>query len=245
MESVKDGRKFYEILKNEVVPRKPVVILKAGRTAAGAKAASSHTGALAGSDTAYDAAIHESGALRARTMLELFDYTRALAYQPPMMGDGVAIITNAGGPGVIAADVAYDLGLPVATLSKKTVEAINKVCTPSWSHGNPVDIVGDADLDRYKSTLEILVGAEEVHSLITIVGPTATVNLDDLAEAIVDISKTTNKPFTASFVGVISQSSENYMDNHGIPEMEVPERPVRAMKALYHRGLYLKRRGLK
>jgi len=245
MESAKDGRKFYEVLKNKVVPKKPVVILKAGRTAFGAKAASSHTGALAGSDTAYAAAIHEAGALRAKTMLELFDFSRALAYQPPMMGDGVAIISNAGGPAVIAADVAYDIGLPLAQLSKGTIAAIDKVCPPTWSRSNPVDVIGDADLDRYKKTLEILARAPEVHGIITIIGPQAVMSLMEVAQVIVDISKKSKKPFTASFVGIVHQDSEDYMDKHGIPEMEVPERPVRAMKALHHRGLYLRRRGLK
>ena len=242
MESAKDGRRFYNTLKKKVVPRKPVVILKAGRTAAGAKAASSHTGALAGSDTAYSAAIHESGAIRAHTMLELFDVSRALAYQPPVMGDGIAIISNAGGPAVIAADVAFDLGLPLSTLSAETMEAIDSVCPPTWSRGNPVDVIGDSDLDRYQRALEILVAAPEVHGIITIVGPQAVMPLEDVAHAIVDVHRTTQKPFTASFVGVMSQPSEDYLDQHGIPEMEVPERPVRAMKALYHRGLYLRRR---
>jgi len=242
MESAKDGRKFYETLKKKVVPRKPVVILKAGRTAIGARAASSHTGALAGSDTAYSAAIHESGAIRAHTMLELFDFSRALAYQPPAMGDGIAIISNAGGPAVIAADVAYDIGLPLATLGETTIEAINAVCPPTWNHGNPVDVIGDADLDRYERVLDILVRAPEVHGLITIVGPQAVMPLEEVAHSIVDISRSTSKPFCASFVGVVSQPSEDFLDQHGIPEMEVPERPVRAMKALYHRGLYLRRR---
>jgi acetyltransferase len=242
MESAKDGRRFYETLKKKVVPRKPVVILKAGRTASGARAASSHTGALAGSDTAYSAAIQESGAIRAFTMLELFDFSRALAYQPPVMGDGIAIISNAGGPAVIAADVAYDIGLPLATLSPDTLEAIDSVCPPTWSRNNPVDVIGDSDLDRYQRVLELLVKAPEVHGVITIVGPQAVMPLEDVAHAIVDVSRTTQKPFTASFVGVVSQVSEDYLDSHGIPEMEVPERPVRAMKALHHRGQYLRRR---
>ncbi len=242
MESAKDGRKFYEVLKKKVVPRKPVVILKAGRTAIGARAASSHTGALAGSDTAYSAAIRESGAIRARTMLELFDFSRALAYQPPVMGDGIAILSNAGGPAVIAADVAYDLGLPLSSLSQETVDRINGVCPPTWNHTNPVDVIGDSDLERYRAVLETLVSAPEVHGIITIVGPQAVMPFEDVARAIVDVSKTTSKPFTASFVGVVSQPSEDYLDQAGIPEMEVPERPVRAMKALYHRGLYLRRR---
>jgi acetyltransferase len=244
MESAKGGRRFYDALKS-VVARKPVVILKAGRTAIGAKAASSHTGALAGSDVAYDAAIREAGAIRARTMLELFDFSRALAYQPPVMGEGIAILSNAGGPAVIAADVAYDLGLPLSRLTDETIGKIDRVCPPTWNHTNPVDVIGDADLARYTAVLDILIKAPEVHGIITIVGPQAVMDLGDVARAIVELSRTTGKPFCASMVGVVSQASENYLDEHGIPEMEVPERPVRAMKALYHRGLYLRRRGLR
>ena len=244
MESAKNGRRFYESLK-KVVPKKPVVILKAGRTATGAKAASSHTGALAGSDIAYTAAIQEAGAIRARTMLELFDFSRALAYQPPVMGDGIAILSNAGGPAVIAADVAFDLGLPLSDLSDETIGKIDRVCPPTWNHGNPVDVIGDADLARYTAVLDILIKAPEVHGIITIVGPQAVMDLGEVSRAIVELSGTTTKPFCASLVGVVSRASEGYLDEHGIPEMEVPERPVRAMKALYHRGLYLRRRGLR
>jgi len=244
MESAKGGRRFYESLK-KVVARKPVVILKAGRTAIGARAASSHTGALAGSDLAYGAAIQEAGAIRARTMLELFDFSRALAYQPPVMGEGIAILSNAGGPAVIAADVAFDLGLPLSDLSDATLQRIDAVCPPTWNRGNPVDVIGDADLARYSAVLDILIKAPEVHGIITIVGPQAVMDLGDVARAIVEMSHTTDKPFCASLVGVVGRASENYLDEHGIPEMEVPERPVRAMKALYHRGLYLRRRGKK
>jgi len=244
MESAKNGRKFYEALKRAVL-KKPAVVLKAGRTAMGAKAASSHTGALAGSDIAYNAAIQEAGAIRARTMLELFDFSRALAYQPPVMGDGIAILSNAGGPAVIAADVAQDLGLPLSTLSKETIGKLNTICPPTWTHSNPVDVIGDADLERYTASLKALIAAPEVHGIITIVGPQAVMDLSEVARAIVELSRTTTKPFCASMVGVIGQASENYLDSHGIPEMEVPERPVRAMKALYHRGLFLRRRGLK
>lgn len=243
IESVKNGRKFYHALRN-AVKSTPVVVLKVGTTEAGAHAASSHTGALAGSDVAYEAAIKQAGAIRARTLYQLFDYSRALAYQSPVMGEGIAILTNAGGPGVIAADVAYNLGLPLSVLSKNTKNKISDVCPPSWSHGNPVDIIGDADVERYSSTLEILMEAEEVHGVVTIAGPQAVMKLTDIAKKIVEISYRYTKPMTACFVGVVSHPSENYLDMHGIPEMDSPERAVRAMYALYMRGKYLKREGL-
>ncbi|MEW5761150.1 MAG: CoA-binding protein, partial [Candidatus Thermoplasmatota archaeon] len=170
MENAKNGRKFFDALK-KCAKKKPIVILKSGRSEAGAKAASSHTGAIAGSDKAYDAAFKQAGVYRAKTMFELFDSARALAYQPPLIGEGIAILTNAGGPGVIAADTAYELALPLSKISDKTLKEIDKVCPPTWNRGNPLDIIGDANVERYYSVLKILANAEEVHGIIVLVGP--------------------------------------------------------------------------
>jgi acetyltransferase len=240
MESTKDGRKFYETLK-EVTEKKPVVILKAGVSEIGARAAKSHTGAIAGNDLGYDAAIKQAGALRARTMLEFFDFSRALAYQPPLFGD-VAILTNAGGPGIIAADMAYRLGLPLASLSPDTLSKISSVCPPTWSRGNPVDIIGDADPERFKNVFEILMSAPEVGGIIFIVSRQGLTRLEEISEnLIISMEKFKNsKPVIACFVGIIGQE-DVFLNNHGIPAMEVPERAVRAMYALYRRGKFLKK----
>ncbi len=240
MESTKDGRKFFDVLK-EVIRKKPVVILKAGTTEIGALAAKSHTGSIAGNDFGYDAAMKQAGALRARTMLEFFDFSRALAYQPPLFGN-VAILTNAGGPGIIAADMCSRLGLPLATLSSHTLSKISEVCHPTWSKGNPVDIIGDADPERFKNVFEILLSAPEVGGIIFMVSRQGLTRLEEISEnLIISLENFKNsKPVITCFVGVIGQE-DVFLNNHGIPTMEVPERAVRAMFALYKRGQFLKK----
>lgn len=241
LESVKDGRKFYNALA-KACRKKPVVVLKAGVTAAGEKAIASHTGSLAGSDVAYDAAIKQAGALRARTMFELFDSARALAYQPPVKdGKGIVIVTNAGGPGVIAADKAYELGLPLAKLKPETIEKITTVCPPTWSRSNPVDIIGDADPERYRKVLDIVIEQEEVGGVIIICSRQALTRLMEIVQYIVALTKRTTKPITVSLVGIVAQEEDKLLDMNGIPVSEVPERAVKAMHALYMRGKYLKR----
>jgi len=227
-----------------VVRNKSVVAFKSGYTEEGEKATSSHTGSIAGSDIAYEAAFKQSGVFRARTLSQLFDASRALAYQPVPRGENVAILTNAGGPGVLAADTAYSLGMKLAELSVNTVEELNKVCPPTWSHRNPVDIIGDATAKRYEESLRILVNAEEVDAVILLLSPSGRADPLDIARKTVEIYKTVRKPITASFVGMVAQESENYLDRHGIPEVEYPERAVFAMYALISRMRFLAREGL-
>ncbi|MFY9606713.1 MAG: CoA-binding protein, partial [Thermoplasmata archaeon] len=161
MESTRKGPELFHAL-DKASKKKPIVILKAGRSRRGAKAASSHTGALAGSDAAFEAVFRQTGVYRARTMFELFDAAQALANQPPLIGDGIVIVTNAGGMGVIATDYAEDMGLELADLSQQTLEEIGKACPPTWSWGNPVDIIGDADTARYANVLKAVGHAPEV-----------------------------------------------------------------------------------
>jgi len=243
MESTRDGRKLFKALE-EASRKKPVVILKAGRTERGAKAAMSHTGALAGSDAAYDAAFRQSGVYRARTMFELFDAAQALASQPPLAGDGIAIVTNAGGMGVIATDAANDLGLALAELSDATLQEIGKACPPTWSWGNPVDIIGDADTARYAKVLEAVGKAPEVKGILVIAARQAATNLFQIAKWIAITSKISGKPTVACFAGIYDPESEKFLDSRGIPVMEVPERAVTALHALSVRGNYLRKEGL-
>jgi acyl-CoA synthetase (NDP forming) len=243
MESTKDGRRLFNTLK-EASRRKPVVILKAGRTERGAKAAMSHTGALAGSDAAYEAAFRQAGVYRAKTMFELFDAAQALASQPPLVGDGIAVVTNAGGMGVIATDVANDLGLALAELSDATLEEIGKACPATWSWGNPVDIIGDADTARYAKVLEAVGRAPEVKGILVIAARQAATNLFQIAKWIAITSKISGKPTVACFAGIFDPESEKFLDSRGIPVMEVPERAVTALHALSVRGKYLIKEGL-
>jgi acetyltransferase len=240
MESIHDCRKFYENAR-KTVKNTPIVVLKVGKTEAGRKAASSHTGALAGSDWAYEAAFRQAGIIRVQTMFELFDATHALAYQPLPKGDNIALLTNAGGPGVIASDSANEIGLPLVQLSDKTMSQLDKICPPSWSRGNPVDIIGDADVDRYMKSLDALIKAPEVDGIILIMAPTRVADPMELAKRVVEYAEKSEKPIIASFVGIVSDQSENLLEAAGVPTIEFPERAVKAMNSLIQRRHYLER----
>ena len=243
MESTKDGQSFFEALK-EASQTKPIVILKAGRTERGARAAKSHTGALSGSDSAYDGVFKQTGVYRARTMYELFDAAQALANQPPMDGEGVAIVTNAGGMGVIATDFANDLDLGLADLSEQTKEEIGKACPPTWSWGNPIDIIGDADTARYANVLTAVGKAPEVKAIMVIAARQAATNLFQIAKWIAITAKISGKPTVACFAGIFDQESEQFLDSRGIPVMSVPERGITALHALAERGKWLRKKGI-
>ena len=243
MESTKRGKNLFKALE-KATRKKPIVILKAGRSERGAKAASSHTGALAGSDAAFDAVFRQTGVYRAQTMSELFDAAEALANQPPLTGEGVAIVTNAGGMGVIATDYANDLGLALSELSQETLEEIAKVVPPTWSLGNPVDIIGDADTARYANVLKIVGNAPEVKGILVIAARQAATNLFQIAKWISITAKLSGKPTVACFAGIDDPESEAFLDSRGIPVMPVPERAVTALHALSVRGKYLKKKGL-
>ena len=243
MESTRKGPELFQAL-DRASRKKPVVILKAGRSAKGAKAASSHTGALAGSDSAYDAVFRQTGVYRAKTMFELFDAAQALANQPPLTGDGVAIVTNAGGMGVIATDAADDVGLALSELSDETLEQIGKAVPPTWSRGNPVDIIGDADTTRYADVLKVVGQAPEVKGIMVIAARQAATNLYEIAKWISITAKLSGKPTVACFAGIDDPESEQFLDSRGIPVMSVPERAITSLRALSLRGKYLKKKGL-
>jgi len=243
MESTRKGPELFHAL-DKASKKKPIVILKAGRSRRGAKAASSHTGALAGSDAAFEAVFRQTGVYRARTMFELFDAAQALANQPPLVGDGIAIVTNAGGMGVIATDYAEDMGLELADLSQQTLEEIGKACPPTWSWGNPVDIIGDADTARYANVLKAVGHAPEVKGILVIAARQAATNLYEIAKWIAITSKLSGKPTVACFAGIDDPESERFLDSRGIPVMPVPERAITALHALSVRGKYLEKKGL-
>lgn len=243
MEATRKGPELFTAL-GKASKKKPIVILKAGRSKHGAKAASSHTGALAGSDAAFDAVFKQTGVYRARTMFDLFDASQALANQPPLIGDGLAIVTNAGGMGVIATDYAEEMGLELADLTDATIEDINKVCPPTWSKGNPIDIIGDADTARYANVLKIIGQAPEVKGILVIAARQAATNLFELAKWIAITAKLSGKPTIACFAGIEDPESERFLDGRGVPVMPVPERAITALHALSVRGKYLQKKGL-
>jgi len=241
IEGVKDGRRFMEIA-SLVSKKKPLIILKSGITSSGIKAASSHTGALSGREAAYDAAFKQSGVIRAHTVGELFNYALAFANQPPPRGPNVAIVTNSGGPGIIAADACEKADLQLVPLHKETVEGLRTFLPPFASFYNPVDILGDATAERYEKALSAVVQDEKVHGVIVLLTPTAVVDVEAAAEAIVNIAHLIDKPILTSFMGKESvESGSKILKKYRIPDYDYPEHAVSSLNAMYRYQTWIKR----
>jgi acetyltransferase len=230
---VEDGSRFFEIAKR-VSRAKPIVVLKSGVSSAGARAASSHTGALAGSDKAYSTAFKQIGVLRAHNIEELFGYGITFSLQNIPKTNSVAIITNAGGPSIIATDKCEEEGLPLAGFEAETIEKLRANLPMAASIYNPVDILGDARDDRYKFALSTLLSDPNVGCVLVILTPQAMTKPNETAEAIIEASKDyKNKPIVASFMGgeSVREASKNLL-RHGIPCFGFPERAVKSLAGL-------------
>ncbi len=183
MESITNAAKFMSAARR-AARSKPVIVVKSGRSATGAKAALSHTGALAGTDAAYEAAFRRAGVLRVRELTELFSAAEVLARHPVLTGERLAVLTNGGGAGVLAADHLGDLGGTLATLSQATLAALDAVLPPTWSRGNPVDIIGDAGPERYMRVLETLLEADDDDAVLVVNCPTALASSTEIAQQV-------------------------------------------------------------
>ena len=221
----------------------PVIAIKSGTSDAGAAAAASHTGSLAGSDAIYDAIFSQSGIIRCGTVNELFDYAQALAPKKFPEGDKIAIVTNAGGPGIIATDMSENSGLKLATFQEETVRELKKYLPPTANFQNPVDVIGDAARDRYENTLATVISDPGVNSVLIILTPQSMTDVMGTAEAIVKIAGSTVKPIVCSFMGVVDVSDGVHLlqKNH-VPVYQFPESAARAMGALYKSKQWLSRR---
>ena len=231
LESIGSGDEFIRVAES-VAAVKPVVILKAGTTSAGSKAASSHTGALAGADIAYGAAFKRAGVIRADTFESLFDFASALAMQPIPKGDRVAIITNAGGPGIMAADAVEHSGMTVASLHPDVTDSLREKLPAAASVGNPIDVLGDADPKRYAMAVEAAQADSSVDAVIVILTPQAMTKPAETARAIAGAARG-EKPVLASFMGgadVLPGREELVAAN--LPDYPSPERAVAALKAM-------------
>ena len=202
LEDMGNGQEFLKVCKNITRKlKKPVLVLKSGRSPEGAKAAMSHTGALMGSDEIYDALLKQSGAIRVDTMEELFDYATAFSKQPLPTAGGLVIVSNAGGPAIISTDACSKLGIRMAKIESIRPK-IDEVIPPWGSSRNPVDIVGDADFNRFNNVLDRVLKHPKVGSVITMCTPSGTLNYDKLAEVIVSMSKKYKKTMLASLMGL-------------------------------------------
>ncbi|MBO9341632.1 MAG: acetate--CoA ligase family protein [Roseiflexus sp.] len=232
LEGIGNGDEFVAVAR-QVTKHIPVIAIKSGATQAGARAASSHTGALAGAEHAYEAAFDQCGVLRARSMQELFDFALAFAYQPLIPGDRLAIVTNAGGPGIIATDAAVHCGLRLAELAPATIAALRAALPSAASVYNPIDIIGDARADRYRVALRAALDDPNVDAVLVLFTPQAGSEPEETARVIVELSAGSPKPVVTSFMGAASIGEAlRILNDHKIPNYPFPERAVAALGAM-------------
>jgi len=241
IEGLSEGGKFMEVARM-VTRRIPVIAVKSGSTDAGSRAVSSHTGSLAGSARAYEAAFRQSGVLRAESIEHLFDYSLAFAYQPVLRGGRIAIVTNAGGPGVMATDALEQEGLSLASLSRETIDFLRDNIPAAANIYNPIDVRGDAQTDRYALALEAVLKDEGVDGVIVILAPQVMTKIEETAEAVGQIAARYDKPVLGCFMGEARVGPGiKVLNEHKIPNYPFPERAVGALKAMLNYRLWLDR----
>ena len=232
IEGVKDGRRFLKALRY-AAGKKPVIILKAGKSRSGAKAAASHTGSLAGSYEIYRAAFRQAGAIEVEEVEELFDAAKAFEMYTNA-GKRVAVITNSGGPGVLATDKLERLGLEIAKLSDETTQKLRSFLPPQCSVKNPIDLIADADYERYRRTIEIVCRDENVDSLLVICVPPIFLPSEEIARAVIEAE--CDKPIIVNFMaGELVRDGVEVLERHGVKNFPTPERAARALKWLSQR----------
>ncbi len=232
IEGIKDARRFMSGLR-AAARIKPVIVLKVGRQAAGAVASMSHTGALVGSDETFSAALDRSGVLRVETVTQLFSAAKALSSRYRVYGDRLAIITNGGGPGVMAADRAGDRHIELAEFSEETIKQLNKVLPEVWSHGNPVDVIGDAPPERYRAAVDICLNDPGVDGAIVILTPQAMTQPDEVAKTLIELADHHKKPILTSWMGGRQvENARQLFNNAKLPSFRTLENAVDAFSYL-------------
>jgi len=234
LEGVENGRQFVRVAR-EVTQKKPLIILKSGITSAGARAVSSHTGTLAGSDLAYTVAFEYAGVIRVTTTEELFNLAEAFSTQPIPQGPNVAIITNAGGPGILATDACEKFGLKIAPMTASIVEKLRQKLPSAASFFNPIDLLGDATAERYRFAIDTVLQSEDVHNALIILTPQAMTNPRETAETIIELKrKFPEKPVVTSFLGGkrVEVAIET-LEGGKTPNYAFPEKAVQALSSLY------------
>jgi len=234
IEDVTDGPRFVQVAR-EASRQKPIIILKSGISQAGAQAASSHTGALAGSDVAYSAAFRHCGVIRAGSMAELFDLATVFATQPVPAGNRVAVVTNSGGPGIVATDSIEKEGLQMARFERPTIEALRGFLPAESNVYNPVDVLGDAHADRYRQAMGAVLADGNVDAMLVMTCPAATTEPEATAESLVECAALhPDKPVVAAFMGGPQlDSGAALLRAKGIPAFTFPEPGIRALKGLF------------
>jgi len=233
MESVGDAPSFLSAAR-QVALRKPIIVIKAGRSEAGSRAASSHTGAMTGSDEVFDAALRRCGVLRVQSISDLFYMAETLARQPRPRGPRLTIVTNAGGPGVLATDALIANGGELAPLSESCEESLSKFLSPNWSHANPIDILGDAGPEQYAHAVEIAARDPQSDGLLVILAPQGMTDPASVAESLKPYAKGHGKPILASWMGgKLTAAGEGILNSAGIPTFSYPDTAARAFDYMW------------
>jgi acetyltransferase len=228
IEGIRDARRFMSALR-AAARVKPVIALKVGRYASGSRAASSHTGALVGSDAVADAALRRGGAVRVKTYIQLFAAARILAAGRLPKGERLAVVTNGGGAGVIAADSAAENGVPLARLAATTIEKLNQALPAQWSHGNPIDIIGDAPPERFAAATAAALDDPGVDAVLALYSPVAVTAPPAAAQAVVQAARASAKPVIAAWLGDVNPNeTRDYLEREAIPNFYTPENAVEA-----------------
>jgi acetyltransferase len=232
IEGINDGQEFVETARR-VTRQKPVIAIKSGTTQAGARAVSSHTGSLAGSERAYDAAFRQSGVLRARSLLDLFDWATAFAWQPLPRGNRLAVVTNAGGPGILASDQIERLGLQLAGLGQETVEKLRHRLPAAANVLNPIDVLGDAGKEVYAFALETALQDPNVDGVIAILAPQVYTPIEETGQVVGQVAARYDKPVVGCFMGEARmRAGIDALKAHRVPNYSFPERAVAVLRAM-------------
>src|SRR3954471_20744448 len=240
MESIGNARSFLSAAR-EVALTKPIIIIKPGRSAAAAKAAASHTGSLTGSDEVLEAAFRRSGVLRVSNIADLFYMAEVLSKQPNPKGKRLTIVTNAGGPAVLATDALITSGGELAELSPEAIQEYNAVLPPTWSHNNPVDIIGDASPERYAKALQIAAKDPNSDGMLVILTPQAMTDPTRIAEELKPLAKQEGKPVLASWMGGVDVAAgEEILNRANIPTFPYPDTAARALNYMWQYSYNLK-----
>ncbi len=241
VEGLRDGRRFMEVARR-VTRRTPVIAVKSGNTEAGSRAVSSHTGSLAGSNRAYDAAFRQAGVLRATSIQDLFDYAIAFAYQPLLRGNRIAVVTNAGGPAIMATDALESAGMKLASLAKETIEALQGKLPPAANTYNPIDVLGDALADRYAFAIQKALEDPNVDGLLVILTPQVMTRIEETAREVGRLSRLYDKPVIGCFMGEEKVSAGiRILTEEGVPNYPFPERAAGAFRAMMDYRRWLER----
>ncbi|MBX3664161.1 MAG: bifunctional acetate--CoA ligase family protein/GNAT family N-acetyltransferase [Burkholderiales bacterium] len=226
IEGVRDARRFFSSLR-AAARIKPVILIKVGRHPVGSRAAVSHTGAIVGADDVFDAVVRRAGAVRVTTIGQLVAAAQALTAHVRPRGERLAIITNGGGPGVMAADRAADLGIPLAELSQQTIDALQGALPANWSHGNPVDLIGDADAGRYRAAVTACLDDDQVDGALVILTPQAMTEPAKAADAVIAAARGRSKPVLACWMGEAGvAAARKHFAGAGIPVFRTPDPAV-------------------